>query len=185
MSCLASSNVSYISNNSATGYVQFSLGDTNEKITAINIVWMSGTANQIVPIVFGETITIGTVSGTSSVITATNGGFTVTGTIVTSGETNCPGEDIALPSDAVVQSVMIPRLIWNQTAGNFVAQTTYSEFYARLNNNSSTGYTVSYGAGSNNFIGQIILTIENVGTPCTKATASFAEETVSKYARTS
>ena len=161
ISCVNSTKkLSYFSLNGATAYLTFTLSDPTEKITAMNIVWMSSNSNQVAPIVFGKTVSF---DSNTSLVTATNGGFAATAAIAASGGTNCPGEDITFPSDAVVQSILIPRLIWNSSASANVALTTYPSFITRLNNSSKDVYTVGYGAKSNNYIAQVILTISSIG----------------------
>ncbi len=171
MTCLSSSSASYISNNSATGYVDLKLSDTSEKITKINIVWMSAAASQVAPVVFGESITLGTVNSVSNVISAVNGGFTTTAAISTSGNSNCPGEDVSFPISAKVQEIWLPRLMWNSATQN-TASTVYGTYNTRLNNSSSTGYTNGVGNSSGQYIGQIIVTIDQAGTAPTVTTGT-------------
>ncbi|MDR1699192.1 MAG: Ig-like domain-containing protein [Prevotellaceae bacterium] len=119
---------------------------------------MSNTANQITPVVFGETVTY-----ENGMIYAINGGFAATETIVNSGSTNCDaGDDITFPTTTTVKSVFVHRRINNTSAQN-TPLAVYENFAARLNNSTNATYSEAWGAGQNVFIGQVILTISEIG----------------------
>ena len=158
ISCINStSNKQYLSINGGGKYLKFAapLGYT---ITNIQMVWMSGAANQALPILFGESISaVGTVESKDKAVTITNGGFKMTNQIATSAGTNCDSpDDIALPSGT--KQVMIGRSgaysVANYTIGEVEETVKF-----RLAGVSGSYFTTAVGAESTPFIGRVTLTV--------------------------
>lgn len=157
ISCIKSSKQSYLSINGSGKYLKF-IAPTGYTITNIQMVWMSGAANQALPILFGEEISaIGTVETKDNAVTITNGGFKMTSVIATNGGNNCDLPDnIVLPTGT--KEVMIGRSgAYNNTdyatIGNVAATVKF-----RLAG--SSGYfNTGVGTGSTPFIGRVVLTV--------------------------
>ena len=157
ISCIKSSSQAYLSINGNGKYLKF-IAPTGYTITNIQMVWMSGAANQALPILFGEEISaIGTVETKDNAVTITNGGFKMTSVIATNGGNNCDSPDnIALPTGT--KEVMIGRSgAYNNTdyatIGNVAATVKF-----RLAG--SSGYfNQGVGTGSTPFIGRVVLTV--------------------------
>ena len=158
ISCINStSNKQYLSINGGGKYLKFA-APSGYTITNIQIVWMSGANNQVLPILFGESISaVGTVESKDKAVTITNGGFKMTNQIATSAGTNCDSpDDIALPSGT--KQVMIGRSgaysIANYTIGEVEETVKF-----RLAGASGSYFTTAVGAESTPFIGRVTLTV--------------------------
>ena len=158
ISCINStSNKQYLSINGGGKYLKFS-APSGYTITNIQMVWMSGAADQALPILFGESISaVGTVESKDKAVTITNGGFKMTSAIAASAGTNCEDpDDIALPKGT--RQVMIGRSgaysIANYTIGEVEETVKF-----RLAGTSGTYFTTAVGAESTPFIGRVTLTV--------------------------
>ena len=155
-------NLSYLSINGAGKYLKFAAPD-GYIITNIKIVWMSGTNNQVLPILFGESISaVGSVEGVSNSVTVTNGGFKKTDAIATSGNTNCDSEDdISIPG---AKQLLIGRSGAYKAADYPSIGAVVSTLKFRLNTYSGY-YDTNVGEAQTPVIGRITLTVVPDCTP--------------------
>lgn len=144
---LSADALSYLKMGGSSTYLSFSLSDPTEKIDSIKIVWLSAIADQVIPIVFGESI-----SG-SSPLTATNGGYTTTAAIATKGADNGLNEYVKFPEGAVVGSVYLARSI-SLNPATYLLNTVYPSLDARINS-SNTTYPTVIGSSSTATVGEV------------------------------
>lgn len=158
ISCINStSNKQYLSINGGGKYLKFA-APSGYTITNIQIVWMSGAANQALPILFGESISaVGTVESKDKAVTITKGGFKMTSAIAASAGTNCEDpDDIALPKGT--RQVMIGRSGAYSTANYTIGEVEETVKF-RLAGTSGSYFTTAVGAESTPFIGRVVLTV--------------------------
>lgn len=162
ITCLNTEKVDYCKNGGSTSYLSAILALNTEKIDSIRIIWKSAAANQYVPVLFAESTTFGSVGGVSNVVTATNGGWVNTPTIVTSGGSNCSdGHLIKFPQGVTVKSIWIPRGFSWDPVNSYTTNTIYPKFYARINSVTGT-YTNYTGFVNSNFIGELAIYISDI-----------------------
>ena len=177
ISCIKSSNQSYLSLNGGGKYLKF-VAPEGYEISNIKLIWMSGAADQALPVLFGESISaVGTVESKDKAVTITKGGFKMTNQIATSAGTNCDSpDDIALPSGT--KQVMIGRSgaysIANYTIGEVEETVKF-----RLAGASGSYFTTAVGAESTPFLGRVTLTVVPVCTaptdPAITGTTAYDE----------
>lgn len=157
--CLSASNVSYLTLNGAGKYIQFTLTDASEKIDGITIIWLAAASNQVLPILFGDAISVPDPS--TIISTVTNGGIVATPPIAASGGSNCPtGSDITFPASATAHSIMLGRTMSTDPA-LYSLGNVYPTMSARVST-ASGSMTTETGTGSTPAIGQIILHISSI-----------------------
>lgn len=168
ISCVNASKLSYPSINGSAKYIKFAV-PSGYRITNVNVTWVSNVESQNIIAIFGDSLS----GPTSNVVTASSkGGYVVSATLATSGNSTCDGgEDFAISSSYNAKEVMLVRQMAYDATLFSSASTNYSDFACYLGSAQKKTYTTAVGKGNTFYIGKVVLTVEPTTT--TKYTLAY------------